>query len=184
MVQVAIGSKKVVIGRIAGVFGVKGWLKIQSFTSPKESFLKYRQCEARIDGTNEGKAITFDDGRPHGNGLVVHVRGVDDRDQAATLVGLEIAIAADSLPQLPDDDFYWHQLEGLRASVVDVQGARQFIGIVDHLMETGSADVLVIVPAVGSIDDRERLVPFLLPQVIKSVDLAAGEILVDWDPDF
>lgn len=184
MAQVMPGSKKVVIGRIAGVYGVKGWVKIQSFTSPMDNFLRYRQCELRADGAKEGQGITFDEGRLHGNGLVAHIRGVDDRDQAAGYVGREVTIAADTLPALPDDEFYWHQLEGLRVSIVDGEGTRHFIGVVDHLMETGSADVLVIAPAAGSIDTRERLIPFQLGQVVKSVDLSAGEMLVDWDPEF
>jgi len=59
-----------------------------------------------------------------------------------------------------------------------------FIGVIDHLMETGSADVLVIAPVEGSIDDRERLIPFQFDVVVKKVDLTGGYLLVDWDPEF
>ncbi len=92
--------KKLTIGRVAGVYGVKGWVRIQSFTSPMENFFNYRQCELFAADAQQGRPVVIDDGRPHGQGLVAHLRGVDDRDQAATLVGMAMAIDADSLPEL------------------------------------------------------------------------------------
>lgn len=180
-------SRQIVIGRVAGVYGVKGWVKVRSYTSPIENFLNYRRCQLSAGANQAGSAATrpvvIDEGRKHGNGLVAHFAGVDDRDAAAGLVGLDVVVSVDELPALDDGDFYWHQLEGLKVLVVSDDGER-LLGVVDHLMETGSADVLVIAPTADSIDDRERLIPFQLDVVIKKVDLAAGVVLVDWDPEF
>lgn len=176
-------SKQIVIGRVAGVYGVKGWVKVRSFTSPLDNFLNYRCCQLSAGAGQSAQAVVIDEGRLHGNGLVAHFAGIDDRDRAASLVGREVVVDAAELPALDDGDFYWHQLEGLKVFVVSEQGPR-LLGAVDHLMETGSADVLVIAPTAGSIDDRERLIPFQLDVVVKKVDLDAGEMLVDWDPEF
>jgi len=182
-------NKQIVIGRVAGVFGIKGWVKIRSFTSPMENFLNYPRCQLRSDAGQITRAVVIKEGRLHGNGLVAHFTGIDDRDRAAELVGLEIVVDASMLPALDDDEIYWHQLEGLKVFIVpegltSADDSQLFIGVIDHLMETGSADVLVIVPVEGSIDDRERLIPFQFDVVVKKVDLAAGYLLVDWDPEF
>ena len=83
------------------------------------------------------------------------------------------------MPDLAEDDYYWYQLQGLK--VIDLQ--EQLLGTVDHLLETGANDVMVVKPCAGSLDDRERLLPYTAQCVLK-VDLAAGEMRVDWDADF
>jgi 16S rRNA processing protein RimM len=87
------------------------------------------------------------------------------------------------MPQLSQGEFYWYQLEGLK--VLSARGSQQvLLGEVSHLLETGANDVLVVQPCAGSIDDRERMLPWVDDNVILGVDLAAGEIRVDWDPTF
>ncbi|HAF90280.1 MAG TPA: 16S rRNA processing protein RimM, partial [Pseudomonas sp.] len=80
---------------------------------------------------------------------------------------------------LEEGEYYWHQLQGLK--VIDALG--QLLGVVDHLLETGANDVLVVKPCVGSLDDRERLLPYT-DQCVQQIDLVAGEMRVDWDADF
>ena len=63
-------------------------------------------------------------------------------------------------------------------------GTLDFLGRVDHLVPTGANDVLEVRPDDGSIDERTRLVPFVMDEIVKSVDLDAGRILVDWDSDY
>ena len=97
--------------------------------------------------------------------------------------GTEIAIRKEQLQELEAGDYYWHQLEGLQV----IAGGEQdpvLLGAVSHMMATGGNDVMVVRPCEGSIDERERLLPYLPEQVIKQVDLAAGKVLVDWDPEF
>ena len=115
----------------------------------------------------------------HGKGLVGHVAGVDDRTAAESLKGCEIAIAAQALPVLPEEEYYWHQLEGL-----SVISGEMLLGRVDHLMETGANDVVVVKPCEGSIDQRERVIPWLLGSVVLQVDLAQQTMTVEWDAEF
>ncbi|HEY3698718.1 MAG TPA: ribosome maturation factor RimM [Spongiibacteraceae bacterium] len=171
----------VVIGRFTGIFGLKGWLKVYSYTDPLENFLKYNYCQ--IQRHDIWQAAEIAEGRVHGKGMVVRLKGIDDPEQAAAYTGCDIAVAATQLPLLPESEFYWRQLEGLQVIVDHPQRGRLALGQVDHLLETGANDVLVVKGDEHSIDRRERLIPYL-EQVVLEIDLAAQLMRVDWDPDF
>ncbi len=171
-------SQETVIGRITSVFGVKGWLKVYSYTDPKEGILSYRNWTLDLDGRRIPARL--EEGRRQGQGIVVRLKGVDDRDVALTYCGAEVRVDTDALPELPDGEFYWFQLEGL--DVFTVEG--ECLGKVHHLIETGSNDVLVVQPTRESIDQRERLIPYLPDQVVREVALAGSRMVVDWDPEF
>ena len=177
-------SNLVDLGRITTVFGVKGWVKVQSYTEPRENLLQYKTWWLK---TRHGvKSIEVDQGRTHGSHgqvLVVHIKGVDDCDLAREYCQVSVAVELDQLPELDDSEYYWHQLEGLQV-VSDYDGQRYEFGRVKGLLETGANDVLVVSACEGSIDDRERLVPYVPEQFVKSIDLQAGLIVVDWDPAF
>src|SRR5690606_3316751 len=111
--------------------------------------------------------------------LVAKLKGLDDREEARLLAGFEICVPLDSLPDLADGEYYWYQLEGLK--VIDHHD--QLLGVIDHLLETGANDVMVVKPCSGSLDDRERLLPYT-DQCVQSIDLDTGEMRVDWDADF
>jgi 16S rRNA processing protein RimM len=166
-----------VAGRITGCYGIKGWVKIHSFTDPAENFLGFgRWMLKRRQGL---EPIEFDEGRRQGKGLVAHIKGVDDRTLAESYKGLEVAVQADSLPCLEEGDFYWHQLQGMQVWCAS-EGEFVLLGVVDYLIETGSNDVLVVKATEGSIDDSERLVPYLPEDVVSRVDVQANRIEVDW----
>ena len=168
------------VGKITGCYGLQGWVKIHSYTEPGENFLTFGQWRIRRRGVVE--PIEFDRGRRHGKGLVAHIAGVDDRTLAEAYQGLEVLAPQESLPRLEEGDYYWHQLQGLRVWCLDGD-SRVLLGEVDYLIETGANDVLVVKAAEGSIDDRERLIPYLPGEVVTRVDLEQGEIEVDWFPD-
>jgi 16S rRNA processing protein RimM len=113
------------------------------------------------------------EGKRHSKTVIARLAGVDDRDQAAELVGCDIAILRDNLPEPEKGHYYFRDLEGMR--VVDKRGAE--LGTVAYVMETGANDVLV------TQGERERLIPFIADKVILDVDLADGTISVDWDWD-
>jgi 16S rRNA processing protein RimM len=163
-------SKRVVLGRIVGVYGVRGWVRVLSETEPREAILGYSPWN--LGATQRSFAVI--EGRRHGKGVIARLAGCDDRDQAASLVDQEIAGDRGQLPPSSPDEPYWADLEGLEVWVQD--GSR--LGVVDHLFSTGVNDVLVVS------GERERLIPFAWGDVVKSVDLEAGRIEVDWDPDF
>lgn len=171
----------VTVGRIGAVYGVRGWVRIQSFTAPPEQIFEYQPWWLRLP---EGdRPVQVAASAVQGKRLVAQLQGVEDREQARHYAQVEIAVEEASLPDLEEGEYYWHQLEGLRV-VSDYQGRESDLGRVDRLMETGANDVLVVRGDRDSIDRRERLIPWLPEQTIKQVELAAGEILVDWDPEF
>ena len=163
----------IVVGRITGLYGVRGWLKVFSHTQPRENILTYPTWY--LQNPQGWVASELETGRMQGKGVVAKLKGCDDRDTAATLMGSTIAIRREQLPQAAPGEYYWSDLVGLQVLTLD--GIE--LGIVDHLMETGANDVLVV-----NQDGVERLVPFVQGQFVRSVDLDEGVITVDWDPDF
>lgn len=176
------GSSNLVdVGRISAVFGVKGWVKVQSFTEPAENLFDYAPWWLK---TAHGvKTVEIDEAKPHGKGFVAHLKGVDDRDLAASYAGLTIAVERNLLPELEAGEFYWHQLQGL--SVISrFESGEYRLGRVARLLETGANDVLVVAADADSVDERERLIPYVPEQYVVDIDLAAGTMIVDWDPEF
>jgi 16S rRNA processing protein RimM len=173
----ASADELIVLGKITSVHGVRGEVKVYSFTDPIDNLLDYRRWTLRRG--DEWRQAELVGGRLQGRVLVAKLRGVDDRDEARALADFDILIPLAQLPRLDEGEYYWHQLEGLR--VIDQAG--RLLGRVDHLLETGANDVLVVRACAGSLDDRERLLPYT-EQCVLRVDLAAGEMQVDWDADF
>jgi 16S rRNA processing protein RimM len=163
-------ERRISVGRVAGLFGVNGWVKVHSHTRPREAILNYRPWHITVGGTTRKFDVL--EGRQQGKGLVARLTGCDDRDAAAELVGAEIAIDATQLPATGEREYYWADLEGLRV----VNGAGVELGRVSHLFETGANDVMVV------LGERERLIPFG-SAVVKEVDLDSGVIRVDWDAE-
>lgn len=170
-------EEMIVLGKIVSVHGIRGEVKVYSFTDPLDNLLDYRRWTLKRG--SEVRQAELVSGRVQGNVLVAKLKGLDDREVARTYADFEILVPRSELPELDDGEFYWSQLEGLK--VIDTNG--QLFGILDHMLETGANDVMVVKPCAGSLDDRERLLPYT-EQCVQSVDLAAGEIRVDWDADF
>ncbi|MGI9277233.1 MAG: ribosome maturation factor RimM [Endozoicomonas sp.] len=175
-------EKHIVLGSITAVYGIKGWVKVFSHTNPMTNILNYKHWTLDLDGRQQ--TIEVDQGRRQGKGLVAHIVGCDDRDIARKYCGAEIRVKADELPETADDEIYWHELEGLEVTTVGNDGENLLLGRASHLMATGANDVLVIRPCKGSIDRTERLVPWLIDQVVLEVNPQEGFIRIDWDPDF
>jgi 16S rRNA processing protein RimM len=166
-------SDYIVVGRISGLYGVRGWVKVFSHTKPRENILSYSTWYLKRNG--EWLATGLEDGRSQGKGVVAKLKGCDDRDAAAALMDTTVAIRREQLPQAQSDEYYWTDLQGLR--VINLEGVE--LGTVNHLLETGANDVLVVKQG-----KEERLIPFVQGQFVTRIDLDAGEMTVDWDPDF
>ncbi len=169
-------QKLITLGRINGLYGVRGWVKVFSDTDPREGIINY--SEWLLKRQHGWQRIAVEDGRKQGKNVVVKLAGIDDRDMAATLSGCEIAITRDQLTAAGPGEYYWLDLEGL--NVVTTDGVE--LGIVDHLLETGANDVLVV--REENSEARERLIPYLPGQVVTDVDLQQKRMIVDWDPEF
>ena len=153
------------------MFGIAGWVKIESFTEPRENILRYRPWTLVHGGVET--EVAKPQGRTQGKGFVAKLPQADDRDQAAALLGAEIFIDRAQLPKAEEGEIYWADLEGLEVVLED----GTVLGNVSHLFPTGANDVIVVRGT------RERLIPYVT-DVVKSVDLEAKRITVDWDPDF
>lgn len=184
VVNMSVEAKKsnlITIGKITGVFGIKGWVKLKSFTEPQDNILEYSPLLLKTrHGVKEYKIAEYQF-RPQG--LIVRLDGVDDRNAAEDVAPVDVAIDKSLLPELGENDFYWFQLEGLRV-ISCYEGVQRDLGVVARVMATGANDVLEVKPDSQSIDDKERLVPYVLDVYVKEVDLSSGSISVDWDPEF
>jgi 16S rRNA processing protein RimM len=160
------------VGKVSGVFGVKGWVKVFSFTDPRENIIEYSPW--LLKKGNETRSVRVIDGSLQSKTVIAQIEGIADRDQAASLNGWAIFITPDQLPEAVEGEYYWSDLIGLK--VETTHGVP--LGVIDGLLETGANDVLIVQ------GDRDRVIPFLQGQIITNIDLEAGIMIVDWDPDF
>ena len=167
-------TRRVLLGRIVGVHGVRGAVKLESFTEPRLAIFDYKPWLLERDA---GRFEEFAEAHGHtqGKGIVAMLPGVTDRDAAATWVGARIWVPRDALPEPEADEFYQTDLEGLQV----VNQAGEDLGRVSHLFDNGAHDVLMTRDEAG----RERLIPYVADVYVKSVDLDAGRIVVDWHKD-
>ncbi|GMQ96893.1 MAG: ribosome maturation factor RimM [Gammaproteobacteria bacterium] len=165
-------SGLVPVGRITGIFGLQGWVKIHSYTDPAGNILNFSCWHLSRGDQDVIRGLIK--GQMHGKAVIAHLAGCDDRDQADTLVGCEIAVPRSDLPALAPGQYYWAELIGL--DVVTLDGTS--LGRLERLIETGANDVMIIH------GERERLIPFIKDQVIRDVDLDCGVIRVDWQSDY
>lgn len=162
--------KQVPLGYVSGVHGIKGWVKVHSWTNPREAILGYQPWFLG----EELRPVRIRDGRRQGKTVVASLPGVDDREKAGSLVGSTISIDRDQLPEPEEDSWYWADLEGLL--VETASGVS--LGRIEKMMETGANDVMVVQ------GDRERLIPFVYGQVVIAVQPDADRVVVDWDPGY
>lgn len=162
----------VILGRVAGLHGVRGEFKVYSYTRPREGILEYERCYFREDGRWIPRQLVA--GKRHGKTVIASAEGITDRDQAARLMNSDIAVPRSELPALREGEYYWVDLIGLEVRTT----GGVVLGRVASLLETGAHDVLEVH------GERSRLIPFVQGQVVRTVDLEAGEMVVDWDPDF
>lgn len=163
----------VVVGQIGAPYGVKGWNHARAFTNPVDSLLTYNPWFVKQkDGWVQVECET---GRRHGEGLVIKLKGIEDRDQAATLTQANIAIKRSQRESLPENVFYWTDLEGLSVELTTGESWGQ----VRYLYDNAGTDVMII-----DHDGKEYHVPFIMNDTVVKVDLAARQIVIDWSFDY
>ena len=158
-------SGHVELGRVVGVFGVRGWIRLRSHTVPPEGILRYRRWFIG------GREWQVDEGRAQGDTVVAGLKGLEDRDAALALRGKGIEVARSALPKPKRGEFYWTDVLG--SEVVSTTGAK--LGQLSSVTSNGAQDVMVIV------GERERLIPFVIGPIVQNVDPVAKRIVVEWD---
>jgi 16S rRNA processing protein RimM len=159
------------VGNITGVHGVKGWVKVYSDTSPRENILNYSPWKIQTGDQMQTVEVS---GRRQGKNIVARLDGIDQREQAIELIGSKIYILPGQLPKLDEGDYYWSDLIGLAVESLQAEP----LGTIETMMETGANDVMVLN------GDRQRLIPFVIDDVVREVDLANKRVIVDWKPDY
>ncbi|MDH3218358.1 MAG: ribosome maturation factor RimM [Gammaproteobacteria bacterium] len=159
------------VGHILGAQGIKGWVRVFSNTSPRENILDYSPW--LIERGDEFQAVEVE-GRLQGKNVVARLSGIEDRNQAETLIGCRLFIEQRRLPSLGAGEYYWSDLIGLKVETVRAEP----LGTVAAMMETGADDVMVLE------GDRERLIPFVIDEIVTEVDLDRRRLVVDWSTDY
>ena len=169
-------SDTLVVGKIGAPYGVKGWVKINSYTDESTGIFDYTPW---ILG--DGKTYLVDQWRHSGKAMVAKLENIETRDDAERIKNAEISIQAEQLPELEGDDFYWRDLIGMQVETLEGYG----LGTVKELFETGANDVMLVkARSNDAFGQKERMLPFIRESVVKTVDMQAKTITVDWDPGF
>ena len=163
-------DKKVFIGKVTGAHGIKGWLKIQSFSSPPENILNYPSWI--IDNQGVEDFYLIEQGKKLNSKIIVKLEKIDDRTTAEFLINSKIQILRSDLPKLSNESYYWSDLEGL--NVLNLE--EKIIGKIESLIETGANDVMVI----NSSKNKRILIPFVMHEIIKEVNIELNFVKVDW----
>ena len=174
----SVRSDYLPVGKVTGLFGVRGWLKVWSWTSPPDRLLSYSPLYRRHPDGDDWVPFELKDKRSRGNGFIVLPADCETRDEAALYRGCEIGVGAEQLPETEEGEYYWYQLQGLEVRTRQ----RRLLGRVTGLLATGANDVLVVESDKGRTGKRRRhLIPWRWRHVILEVDLSGGRIVVDWD---
>ena len=169
-------SQLIEVGRVSGLFGVQGWVKIFSYTRPPGNIINYSPWYLNCDGKQ--CRVVLQGGKAHGKGVIAQFESCSNRETASQWVDTSIAVYRHQFPEI-GDEYYWTDLQGLKVTTT----AGMELGIVDHLIETGANDVLVVV-SIGTEPQRQHLIPFIRHEVVTHIDLDKGELRVHWDPDY
>ena len=159
-------------------------MRVISFTEASDGILDYPVLRADFDAsmapTSAARQLEVDEFKQQPKGLIVLFKGIDNPEEARLLNGATLSVERDALPRLESDEYYWYQLE--RLTVINQHD--ECFGIIKLMLETGANDVMVVKATIDSIDDRERLIPYLSDSVLRKVDLDEGVVRVEWDADF
>ncbi|SNC58558.1 ribosome maturation factor RimM [Sodalis endosymbiont of Henestaris halophilus] len=172
-------AESVIVGKMGAVYGIRGWIRVYSFTEKSESIFNYRPWFI----TKEDKLhlIELESWKRHNRDWIIKIRNIKNRKEAILLTNFEIIIDASQLPHLDNGEYYWKDLLGCQ--IVTVNGDK--LGEVVGFMETGSNDAMVVkTNQKDAFGIKELLIPFIDGQVIKNVDLTNHIINIDWNPGF
>ncbi len=167
-----MSEEKIIVGKINGFHGVKGFIKVFSESRPREGILDYSRFFMKRQG--DWKILEVEVGQKHSKHILLKFKGYDSRDAVEPLLGTELFIERADMPELEDGSVYWTDLYGLK--VINHDNVE--LGIIDDIFETGANDVIAVKSAKGEI-----LIPFSLEYIIMEINLEEGYVQVDWDEE-
>jgi 16S rRNA processing protein RimM len=164
-------DETVCVGHILGAQGVKGEVRVFSNTDPRENIVSYSPWLIEVNGQIETIEVN---GRLQGKNVIANLAGIEDRDRATELIGSKIYILSEQLPKLDLDEYYWSDLIGMEVKSLQAEA----LGTIESMMETGASDVMVLQ------GDKERLIPFVMEDIVREIDLVNKQMVVDWQADY
>lgn len=168
----ANGEKLVTLGRISGAYGIKGWVRIRSYTERRDDIGRF--TDWILEKRDLKRRVAVVSSKLHGQDVVAKLEGIDDRDAARELAGSAVMVERAALPVCGPGEYYWADLEGL--SVRTVRGEE--LGTIDHLLAMPAHDILVLAGTPA------RMIPFVAGTIVKRIDLDAGVVIVEWERSF
>tara|TARA_B100000965_G_scaffold354706_1_gene331523 strand:+ start:58 stop:582 length:525 start_codon:yes stop_codon:yes gene_type:complete len=171
-------SKLICIGSIGKPRGLKGEFFLNSYCSPQENILNYSDFSIENNQINDF-GISYI--RKINKKFYAKINSIDNIDDIKNYTNSKLFINSENLPKLTNDDIYWHELVGMQ---VEDLNTNDILGTVETLNNFGANDCLVIKPTKDSIDDKERLIPFIKETFIKSINENNKTIKVDWQKEY
>lgn len=168
----------VVMAQVLSPYGVQGWIRLRSFSDDPAAMLGHQRWWLRAAGSDDWREVTRAAGKVHSGSVLAQLDGVTTREAAMALRGAQVGVPRSALAALAPGEVYWADLVGLE--VVNREGVA--LGRVVAVQEYGAHPVLRVAPAAGEAR-AERLIPFVQAHV-DDIDLPAGRIEVDWQPDY
>ncbi|MDB5469484.1 MAG: rimM [Caulobacter sp.] len=161
-----MSSNLLLIGRVGGAHGVRGEVRIATFTADPLAVTQYKHLK-RADGS---AALTITSARVSKGGVVARAKGIDTKEQADALRGLTLHIDRADLPEPDEDEFYLADLIGL--SAVTPEG--ELLGKIKSVQDFGAGDILEIEPALGG----QTWYLSFTREAVPTVDVAGGKLTV------
>jgi 16S rRNA processing protein RimM len=169
----SIQGKLILIGKVAGTHGIRGHLKITPYSGDTESIISKSQL-ILVGPDGENEIFKVAESSAHGKKVLVRFSNFNNINQILHLVGREIYVSREQLPDLPEGEFYWYDLIGMQVNTTE--GAS--LGVIDDVIVTGSNDVYVVKSVEG-----EHLIP-ALEDIVLNVDLHSRVMLVKLPDEF
>ncbi len=157
----------ILMGQVVRPHGLEGVLRIKSYAQSEESFLKAGKVFLQLNSgeTLEHPVLSL---RPHKNILLMKLRGLNTLEEAEKYRGAAILIRKDALTREGDEEYFWHELIGLRVYM----GGGEYVGTIRHILPTGSNDIYVVREG-----EKEVLVP-AIHDVVKEIDLINKRMII------
>lgn len=167
----------ILIGKFSIPYGIKGWIKINSFSEKKENIFFYQPWYTK--DSKKVKIINIKKWKKQYSSLIVQIENFNNRDEINFFKKKEIFIKSESLPELKNS-YYWKDI--INCKVLNKQN--KYLGTVKKIIETGANDVLIVQYYTNKklkIQCQEIFIPFIDKKIIKNVDIINKIIMVDWD---
>ncbi|QJC28362.1 ribosome maturation factor RimM [Enterobacteriaceae endosymbiont of Plateumaris braccata] len=171
----------IILGQFGSVYGIKGYIKLFSYTSNKQNIFIYKNLFI-INNKSEIFPIIFKKWIFNNNCYIVKINNFNERNDLIKLVNNKIYILYNDLIKYKNiDEYYWNDIIGCK--IININNYKN-LGVVKDIISTGSNDVLIIESIIMSKDKKnikKQLIPFIENQVIKNIDLIKNIIEVDWN---